>query len=481
MDPTRYEFLEVIGTGGMATVWRARDRQLDRFVAVKRPSTEADLRRFEREGRLAAGIVHPNVVRVYDVGSDEDGPYLVMQLVDGPSVAAAQPGSEQAATIGNEIASALTALHAAGIVHGDVKPANILLADGTAHLTDFGVARIGSEAVTGPVFATPTYAAPEVAAGGPPTPASDVYSLAIVLHELVTGVSWSDPSMTQPLPVGDWSGLLAPALSTDPARRPDAASFARSLEAMSPVAHATVPLAAAGRGVSPESPFGPPDAGEPARHEVRPIDVGPQRRHRTVVAGGGLAVLAVLVAVGVLAARPGDQVESSQTTASTAVATSVGDAPATSGASTPTSRPATVATSVPASTSAPVTTVPPTTPPTQVSRTTAVAAELSTLIESVPPDELKPKDARSMLERLERVLEHVDDPRRAERELKELAERAERHLDDDTQERARTLIVELADLIGVDADEIDDTFDDDRGDGGRGDDDDRDDDDDDDD
>lgn len=453
MDLDRYELIDVIGRGGMATVWRARDRRLDRLVAVKRPAPDSDPRRFEEEGRLAAGVVHPNVVRIYDVGSDGDGPYLVMELVDGPSVAESdvEPGRTQ--SVGLAIASALAALHAAGIVHGDVKPANILLAADGARLTDFGVARQGAQA--GPVWATPSYAAPEVAAGGTPTPASDVYSLAIVLHELVTGVDWSSPGATQPLPTGDWAGILAAALATDPADRPDAAAFARSLEHLAPGAiatPATVPITSAADRPTAPSPPRPHPSGAPtatARHRTS---------NRALAGAAFLGVLALVVGVAAVAARSGDEVTSSPTaTSADAIAAAATTAPvaATPAASHPTTVPDTTA---PDTTALPTTEAPPTTPaPTPAD---SLAAAFVALVEEQPPNDLKPKEARDLLERLQRVVDRAREQRDVDNELGELAKRVDEHLSGRAHDRGEELVLALAEALGADADDLDEWFDD---------------------
>ncbi len=144
----RYELLEVLASGGMATVWRARDTRLGRIVALKRPhpapaGSKTD-ERIEREARAAAGVKHPNLVTMFDTGGDEAGPYLVMELVEGPTLAS--PGREigptEAIDIGAQIADALAAVHDAGIVHRDVKPSNVILSERGPCLTDFGIASI---------------------------------------------------------------------------------------------------------------------------------------------------------------------------------------------------------------------------------------------------------------------------------------------------------------------------------------------------
>ena len=228
----------MVGSGGMATVWRARDRELGRIVALKRPHPSPDGSdidaRFRREAQSAAAVTHPHLVTVYDVGTDDAGPYLVMELLDAPSLAETTVPADKVGRVGVEVASALAALHAAGIVHRDVKPANILLGEGGAKLTDFGIARSLHEtrALTqeGMVVATPAYAAPEVLAGADYTERSDVYALGTVLRELVTGRR-SVPNDGTEVMVTDptWRALLEAALSPDPSRRPTAADLATAL------------------------------------------------------------------------------------------------------------------------------------------------------------------------------------------------------------------------------------------------------------
>ncbi|MFF9862272.1 serine/threonine-protein kinase [Streptomyces tendae] len=203
----RYRLLSPLGEGGMGTVWRARDELLRREVAVKEVRAPARLpqadvgrmyARLEREAWAAARISHPNVVTVYDVATDGGRPWIVMELVRGLSLAdlldaegPLEPG--RAALIGAEVLAALRAAHAAGVLHRDVKPANVLLAnDGRVVLTDFGIARVeGSEALTmtGEVVGSPEFLAPERALGRTPGPASDLWSLGVLLYAAVEGVS----------------------------------------------------------------------------------------------------------------------------------------------------------------------------------------------------------------------------------------------------------------------------------------------------
>src|SRR5262245_15691908 len=188
----------------MATVFRARDRELRRDVAVKvlfpHLARRADIvRRFHREARAAAALEHPNILRIYDVGGAEgdDPPYIVMELIRGRTLLSEieQRGAmlaEIAACIGALLGDALAAAHAAGVIHRDVKPANVLIAPGgRLLLADFGVARLKTEdslvTPTGALLGTPAYMSPEQANGDTTTARSDLYSLGATLYQLATG------------------------------------------------------------------------------------------------------------------------------------------------------------------------------------------------------------------------------------------------------------------------------------------------------
>ncbi|HEX4734693.1 MAG TPA: serine/threonine-protein kinase [Thermoleophilaceae bacterium] len=191
----RYRLDAVIGRGGMAIVWRATDRQLERDVAIKVISDVlADdprfVARFEREARLAAGLNHPNLVKVFDFSVDAGRPLLIMEYVAGGTLAERRGQSLDLDALARDLLDAVAHIHAAGILHRDIKPANVLLDTGDApRLTDFGIAR-GEETTgltqTGQVLGTLRYIAPEVAAGEPATVRSDLYGLGILLGE-VTG------------------------------------------------------------------------------------------------------------------------------------------------------------------------------------------------------------------------------------------------------------------------------------------------------
>jgi serine/threonine protein kinase len=205
----RYRLHSQIGGGGMGTVWLARDELLGRDVAVKQvisPASttpdEADQQRQRalREGRIAARLSHPHAISVYDVALEHGQPWLVMEYLPSRSLAAvlAEDGVlrvDQAAQIGAQVADALTATHAAGIVHRDVKPANILIGqggpvEGLVKITDFGISHASGDITltqTGQITGTPAFLAPEVAQGLPMTSASDVFSLGATLYACIEG------------------------------------------------------------------------------------------------------------------------------------------------------------------------------------------------------------------------------------------------------------------------------------------------------
>ncbi|EGX56392.1 serine/threonine protein kinase [Streptomyces zinciresistens K42] len=256
----RYRLLAKLGHGGMGTVWRAEDETVDREVAVKEPRVPDHLsdreranafERMRREARAAARLDHPAVVNVHDVAVVDGRPWIVMELVRGRSLGAALQegtlGTREAARIGLEVLGALEAAHAAGILHRDVKPDNVLLGrHDRVVLTDFGIAQIEGETNltdTGGFVGSPEYVAPERVLGQRPGPASDLWSLGVVLYAATEGVSpfrrSNTPATLQsvlnaaPSPPAA-SGPLADAvnglLQKDPARRPNAAQTRALLE-----------------------------------------------------------------------------------------------------------------------------------------------------------------------------------------------------------------------------------------------------------
>jgi len=233
----RYDLGREIGRGGMGAVWLARDTVLGRDVALKRigllpGATTPDLQRAEREARLAARLNHPHVVAVYDLVEEGGDTWLVMEYVEGVTLAtlirsdgALRP--DEAAGLVRQAADALCAAHAAGIVHRDVKPSNMLVTrDGDVKLTDFGIARAEADASltrTGLVTGSPAYLAPEVASGSSATEASDVWSLGATLFHALAG--------RPPYDVGEnLMGALYQIVHEEPPRLPDAGWLAPVLE-----------------------------------------------------------------------------------------------------------------------------------------------------------------------------------------------------------------------------------------------------------
>ncbi|MEX1178418.1 MAG: serine/threonine-protein kinase [Nitriliruptor sp.] len=198
----RYQLEERIASGGAAVVWRAFDETLARTVAIKllhphHAGDEVVVERFERESVAAAQINHPNAVRIYDTGREDQLVYLVMEHVDGPSLRQVLRDRGQldpivVAAVGEQVAAALGEAHARGLVHRDVKPANILIdADGTVKVTDFGIAKALDNDATlttpGTVVGTAAYVAPEQLEEGRVDARADVYALGVVLYECLTG------------------------------------------------------------------------------------------------------------------------------------------------------------------------------------------------------------------------------------------------------------------------------------------------------
>jgi serine/threonine-protein kinase len=269
----RYELRSLLGTGGMSEVWRALDTSLDREVAVKAvtgPASESNKKRIEREALALASLSHPNIVAVYDSGEDDGVPFIVMELVDGTDLHRylAERGPltvAETVEIMEGVLAGIDRAHASGVVHGDLKPANIFIGSHGPKVGDFGVARIlEHETGTTTVAATPSYAAPEVLRGERATPRSDVYSAGCVLYEMLAGRApfvgtngWdvAQQHLNEPPPKlarvrtdvpADLDAIVRRSLDKDEKRRfPRAAAFAAALR--EPVAaSATVPVAAEG-------------------------------------------------------------------------------------------------------------------------------------------------------------------------------------------------------------------------------------------
>ena len=261
---SRYKVEKTLGGGGMATVELAEDTELGRKVAIKRLSAafaddETFQRRFAREARTAAGLSHPNLVAVYDVGEDDGLPYIVMEYVEGETLASlmARAGPvepERAVELLLQVCAGLEHAHAAGLVHRDIKPQNLLVrSDGVVKIADFGIARtLQATQLTevGTVLGTAAYLAPEQAAGEQVTGAADVYSVGAVAYQLLSGrtpyefESLADLVVKQRQPPAPLSGVpphveravLRALAFTPQARPPSAAAFAEELRGGEPTA-----------------------------------------------------------------------------------------------------------------------------------------------------------------------------------------------------------------------------------------------------
>ncbi|MCN9241479.1 serine/threonine protein kinase [Streptomyces sp. RY43-2] len=319
----RYRLLSKLGHGGMGTVWRAKDETVDREVAVKEPRVPDHLpereranafERMRREARAAARLDHPSVVNVHDVAVVDGQPWIVMELVRGRSLGAALQegtlGVQEAARIGLEVLGALEAAHAAGILHRDVKPDNVLLGrHDRVVLTDFGIAQIEGETNltdTGGFVGSPEYTAPERVLGRRPGPEADLWSLGVVLYAATEGVSpfrrTNPPATLQsvlnstPAAPAAARGPLADAinglLEKDPARRPKAAEVRRLLEEAATPPQPTQPIQFAVPAVPAAAPAVSGGSG------------GGIRIGRRTLIGLGAGIVAVAVAAYLVIAKP---------------------------------------------------------------------------------------------------------------------------------------------------------------------------------
>ncbi len=283
----RYRLERIIGSGGMAIVWRASDRRLGRNVAIKviadtLAADPAYVARFEREARTAAGLSHPNLVQVYDYAAGESRPFLIMALVEGGTladrIARGPVDRDEAHALTADLLSALACVHDAGILHRDIKPANVLIgSDGRARLTDFGIAHPEDATrltQTGHLVGTIRYLAPEVIEGEPASAERDLYALGVLVADL-TGED-ADPPMRAFV-----ERLTAP----EPGDRPGSAQEAlRLLHAATPTTK-TVP-----RRILPRAPA-------PSSLPAQSGGAAWRARHGRIPANAAIATAAVLLVV----------------------------------------------------------------------------------------------------------------------------------------------------------------------------------------
>ncbi|HXA74257.1 MAG TPA: PASTA domain-containing protein [Acidimicrobiales bacterium] len=313
----RYRLLSALGTGSSAHVYLAEDVSLQRHVAVKvlQPGLAADeafLKRFRAEARSVASLNHPHVLRVFDWGEDNDEPYLVLEYLGGGSLRDLldrdiRLSHAQAAVLGAEVAQGLAYAHVRGLVHRDVKPANLLFdEEGRVRIADFGVARALAEAAwtepAGAMVGTARYISPEAAEGKPVDGRADVYSLALVLYEAVTGTVpfVADTTMGtlaarigQPLPhdpaLGPLDDVLARAAAPDVSARLDAAGLSARLGALAAALPSPAPLPLVFPHLEKSAPiagFQAPGVGELTDTKIAAVGTA------TAVAAGGTMVAA---------------------------------------------------------------------------------------------------------------------------------------------------------------------------------------------
>jgi serine/threonine protein kinase len=399
---SRYRLEERIGVGAMGAVWRGTDELLNRTVAVKEliaagaplggagaDAAEESRQRLLREGRIGARLQHAHVISMFDVVVHDDRPWLVMEYLPSRSLAVllGEKGPmepREVAAIGRQVADGLAAAHAAGVVHRDIKPGNVLIAeDGRAKITDFGVSRAVDDVQltrTGMIAGTPAFLAPEVARGQDPTPASDVFALGATLYAAVEGEppfglddnayallhKVATGAVRPPENAGPLTALLMRLLANEPSDRPTAAEARDALTAIAGGASAAG-LAATARATTKVLPVPRPVAARPGPRTLtdmpappvaptgseRPPTGGPSRRRRLlpfVIAALVLLVVGVGVAVGAIRAA-GDGGQGGGATAPPVAAPST-SSPTTAPTTAPTTTPRTSTPSPSPSTSA---------------------------------------------------------------------------------------------------------------------------------
>lgn len=443
----RFELIEQIGVGGMATVWRAKDRQLERQVAIKRlaphlANDPAAAARFTREARAAASLNHPGIVTIYDTREDAEGPYLVLELVEGETLAQrlrreGRLSPPVVATIIGQAAKALDHAHSQGIVHRDIKPSNLIIDEGgRVRITDFGIAKIvdDSATVTDPtnLLGTIVYMAPEVLEGNPATTASDVYSLGAVTHELLTGAPPFEAEGIEALAKAIRTGAHKPltgvddqtasaverAMSVKPDERPGtAAAFYAAL-----VATTTLPIDRASVAAPTASPAPTSSVDEPTVELTGPGS--PRKRWGPLAAVGALLILTLLLiaSIGDSPAGPAD---------TTAAAASTVEQSTTSESTTSTT----------AST---------TTSSTLADTPEALAGAIAAALGEMRPPEFKPNDVGKVEDGLAKSMEAwaEDDRDKLREELEKTFEAVSRLPESSERDEIFAMLADLAEAMG---------------------------------
>jgi len=462
---SRYSLEEQIGVGGMATVWRATDHVLDRQVAIKKlsaplTSDPAAAERFRREAQAAAGLNHPGILVVHDAGDDDDGPWIAMELIQGETLADTLKRGPlplpDVMAITEQVAAALDHAHQNGVIHRDIKPANLIIEqDGRVRLTDFGIAKAIDDPTaitsTGEVVGTISYMAPEILAGQSASTRSDVYSLAALVYEMISGKKpfvadtpaelMAAIGAEEPAPL---TGQVDPevveavkqAMDREPERRPPSAGlFAQSLTRHSTLVF-TAPLTAAPEvdaGVDQEAPTVVVPSSRYTDIGSKPLGATPNVLPRTPIPGTAIVlVLLAVTAVGValifiLQNRP----ELPDQSASV---------PATSITTAPT-------------TTAPPTSTAPTTTVTELSsneQPLVVAANIIDLLETMEPPDYRPPDVRDIDRDVREAVEDWEEgeDREAADHLQQALDSTRRLPANETRRQLVELLVSLAEAMG---------------------------------
>ena len=445
--------------GGMATVWRATDTLLGRELAIKRlsPHLRADhaaAERFRREGQSAARLNHPGILTVFDAGEDEDGPWIAMELIAGETLAQrlAAGGPMDLTSVASAMAQAAAAVdyaHENGIVHRDIKPANLMIeADGRIRLADFGIAKPLEDSATitspGEMVGTISYVAPEIIGGEAASPASDIYSLAAVAYEMLTGerpfFADTTAGLLEAIRNGEGPVLadkvppqavpaLSRAMARDPLERFDSArAFAAELGYPSTL---VLPLgvleahrlpAAVNSPASPEDPtvLLPPESATPPETAPELVEVAKGNSGRMMAVAGGLTLLVVIAALNFMGSPDGE----------TPVVTATTVSPTTTSTASVTSTTSVTTTSA-------------------VETLDSLVAEVGAVLNGLEAPAFKPKDVREFQSRVNRSIEQWQDgkPGEAATSMRDAIDSLDEFPDSDARDDLMALLIGMAQMM----------------------------------